>query len=60
MKTGQIVNFIIGGIPDARVMIKDVTIPEALEYKEKLKAVDGVTDVIWLDDAASVSFLTYA
>lgn len=43
-----------GGVPNARVMISDVTIPEALEYKEKLKAVDGVTDVTWLDDAASV------
>ena len=27
-----------GGIPNARVMIHDVTIPEALEYKEKLSA----------------------
>ena len=26
-----------GGIPNARVMVKDVSIPEALEYKEKLK-----------------------
>lgn len=43
-----------GGVPNARVMISDVTIPEALEYKEKLKAIDGVTDVTWLDDAASV------
>lgn len=34
-----------GGIPNARVMINHVTIPEALEYKEKLKAVDGVTEV---------------
>ncbi len=40
-----------GGIPNARVMIEDVTIPEALEYKEKLEAVDGVTSVTWLDDA---------
>ena len=43
-----------GGIPNARVMIRDVTIPEALEYKEKLLACDGVTDVMWLDDAASI------
>ena len=27
-----------GGIPNARIMISDVTIPEALEYKEKLEA----------------------
>ncbi len=42
------------GIPNARVMVEDVTIPQALEYKEKIKAVDGVTDVTWLDDAVSV------
>ena len=40
-----------GGIPNARVMIKDVSIPEALEYKEKLEEVKGVTEVTWLDDA---------
>lgn len=43
-----------GGVPNARVMLKNVTLPEALEYKEKIKEVDGVTDVTWLDDAASV------
>lgn len=44
-----------GGIPNARVMVQGVSIPEALEYKEKLLSVDGVTDVTWLDDAASVT-----
>ncbi len=43
-----------GGIPNARVMVKDVTIPEALEYKAEIEAIDGVTDVTWLDDAQSV------
>ncbi len=43
-----------GGVPNARVMIADVTIPEALAYKEQIGAVDGVTDVTWLDDAVSV------
>lgn len=43
-----------GGIPNARVMVKDVTIPEALEYKELLRECEGVTDVTWLDDAASI------
>lgn len=43
-----------GGIPNARVMIRDVTIPEALEYKEKLKECEGVTDVTWLDDAVNI------
>lgn len=43
-----------GGIPNARVMIKNVTIPEALEYKEKILTCEGVTDVTWLDDAADI------
>ncbi|MCD8146770.1 MAG: MMPL family transporter [Clostridiales bacterium] len=43
-----------GGIPNARVMIRDVTIAEALEYKELLLACEGVTDVTWLDDAVDV------
>lgn len=44
-----------GGIPNARVMIRNVTIPEALEYKDKLKAVEGVASVTWLDDAADIT-----
>ena len=44
-----------GGIPNARVMITDITIPEALEYKEKLKDVPGVTAVTWLNDAADIT-----
>lgn len=44
-----------GGIPNARVMISDVTVPQALEYKEKLEAVDGVTAVTWLDDSVDIT-----
>lgn len=44
-----------GGIPNARVMVRDVSVPEALEYKKRLLSVDGVTDVTWLDDAESVT-----
>lgn len=44
-----------GGIPNARVMIQDVTIPEALEYKEKIEEVYGVTDVTWLDDSVDIT-----
>lgn len=43
-----------GGVPNARVMIKNTTIPEALKYKSKIKKVDGVSDVTWLDDATSI------
>ncbi|MDO4339308.1 MAG: MMPL family transporter [Eubacteriales bacterium] len=44
-----------GGIPNARVMISDMTIPKALEYKEKLKEIDGVQEVTWLDDVLDIS-----
>lgn len=43
-----------GGIPNARVMVKNVTVPEALEYKEKLKACEGVEEVMWLDDSVNI------
>ncbi|MGN0537272.1 MAG: RND family transporter [Acutalibacteraceae bacterium] len=44
-----------GGIPNARIMVRNVTIPEALEYKDKLKAVEGVASVTWLDDAVDIT-----
>lgn len=44
-----------GGIPNARVMIKNVSIPEALEYKKQLEKVKGVTEVTWLDDAVDIT-----
>lgn len=44
-----------GGIPNARVMIKDITIPEALEYKEKIEKIQGVTEVMWLDNAIDIT-----
>src|SRR5699024_11029385 len=37
-----------------RVMIKDVSIPEALVYKEKIGKVDGVQEINWLDDAVNI------
>ncbi|MGM0845074.1 MAG: efflux RND transporter permease subunit [Bacillota bacterium] len=39
-----------GAVADTRVMVTDVTIQEALSYKEKLEAIDGVSDVMWLDN----------
>ena len=47
-----------GGIPNARVMIRDVTIPKALEYKEQLSEIIGVTDVTWLDDVVDITIPT--
>lgn len=42
-------------IPNARIMIKDISIPEALEYKNKIAATDGVREVTWLDDVVDLS-----
>lgn len=42
-------------IPNARVLIHDVSISEALDYKEKLENVDGVISVNWLDDTYPVT-----
>ena len=44
-----------GGIPTMRVMVRDVTIPEALAYKEQIAAIDGVASVTWLDDSLDVT-----
>lgn len=41
-------------IPNMRVLIHDVSIPEALSYKEKLEAVEGVEEVTWLDDSVNI------
>ncbi|MDR1765600.1 MAG: MMPL family transporter [Lachnospiraceae bacterium] len=43
-----------GPIPNTRVMIRRVTVPEALAMKERLRSCDGVEDVTWLDDVADV------
>lgn len=43
-----------GGIPNARVMVKNVSVAEALNYKEKIEAVDGVDEVLWLDDSVNI------
>ncbi len=43
-----------GTVPDTDVMVKNVTVQEALAFKEKLADIDGVTDVTWLDDAVDM------
>ena len=40
-----------GAVPNTSVMMYDVSIQEALAFKEELAAIDGVSDVTWLDDA---------
>lgn len=41
-------------VPNMRVVIHDVTIPQALDYKKKLEQVDGVDEVNWLDDVVDI------
>ena len=41
-------------MPNANVMIRDVSLVEALEYKQLLAGIDGVSDVTWLDDATDL------
>lgn len=47
----------VGDMPGARVMINDVTVMEALDYKEKLNSIPGVTSVSWLDDIVGLDTL---
>lgn len=37
-------------VENARVMIRDVSVTQALDYKNELEAIDGVSGVTWLDD----------
>lgn len=37
-----------------RVMLKDVTLYEAKQYKDKLEAVDGVDQVLWCDGTVNI------
>lgn len=41
-------------IPNMRVMIRDVSVAQALEYKEQLEQAEGVLEVNWLDDAVDI------
>lgn len=43
-----------GDIPSVRVMLRDVSKKEALEYKKKIEAVDGVVSVMWIDSMMPV------
>ena len=41
--------------PNLRVLVPDVSIPQALEIKRRLKAIENVKEVSWLDDTVSVN-----
>ena len=42
-------------LPNASVMVKNVSLMEAVEYKEKIASIDGITQVIWLDDMMDIT-----
>ncbi len=44
--------------PNARVMINNVSVMEALQYKEKLSEIDGISSVSWLDDIVGAETLS--
>ncbi|MBX0359489.1 RND family transporter [Halobacillus sp. Nhm2S1] len=37
-------------VENTRVMIQEISVTEALSYKEDLHSIEGVTNVMWLDD----------
>jgi predicted RND superfamily exporter protein len=41
-------------MPNTEVMISNLSVSQALEYKQKLAQVKGVTSVMWLDDVVDV------
>lgn len=40
--------------PNIRLLLEDVSVVKALEYKEKIKDIDGITDIQWLDDVINI------
>lgn len=46
-----------GGLPNLTVMVKDLSLQEAILYKEKLEAIEGVSSVLWLDDVVGQELL---
>ncbi|MDR1014329.1 MAG: MMPL family transporter [Coriobacteriales bacterium] len=41
-------------VPNLQVMVRDVSIPQALEYKARFEALEGVDSVLWLDDVVDL------
>ncbi|MFZ7121613.1 MAG: efflux RND transporter permease subunit [Eubacteriaceae bacterium] len=46
-----------GEMPNAKIMLTGVSIQQALEHKEKIAAIDGVTSISWLDDIVGLDML---
>ncbi len=41
-------------VPNARVMVPNVGLTQALAYKAQIAGLEGVTEVLWLDDVADL------
>ena len=41
-------------IPNAQIMAPDISLAAAMELKEKLLKIDGINEVVWLDDAVDI------
>ena len=39
----------------ARIMLNNITLPEAKEYKEKIEKIDGIYKVMWINDEIDVN-----
>lgn len=42
-------------VPNLRIMVRDVDIPSALAFKEKIAQTEGVQEVYWLDDTVNIN-----
>lgn len=40
-------------VENLRIVLKNVSIPEVLRYKEEIKSIEGVEEVTWLDDTVA-------
>ena len=47
-----------GEMPNARIMLNNVSIEEALAYKEQIATIEGVKSISWLDDVVGLDILT--
>ncbi len=51
----QYENLFKDNIPNVKLMLADVSITKALEYKQMIEDTEGVLSVIWLDDSLDIT-----
>lgn len=42
------------GSPNMRIMLEDVSVAEALIYKERISEIEGIKEINWLDDSVNI------